>query len=133
MKSCQWVLLAFELKKLMVFSGVTSSSNGFAKPKPPEEQQFCKAKTARRTIVQNLMVFSGVLRTWWLRWGSSGFFPPGGLANLKLIGVGLTVTGPGARPPMGCHSARRGIHAEQITLGELSWQIGTISCYLQNP
>jgi hypothetical protein len=40
------------------------------------------------------MVFSGVLRTWWLRWGSSGFFPPGGLA--KLIGVGLTVTGPGA-------------------------------------
>ena len=32
--------------------------------------------------------------TWWLRWGSSGFFPPGGLA--KLIGVGLTVTGPGA-------------------------------------
>jgi hypothetical protein len=44
-------------------------------------ERFCKAKTARRT-------------TWWLRWGSSGFFPPGGLA--KLIGVGLTVTGPGA-------------------------------------
>jgi hypothetical protein len=50
--------------------------------------------SASGIIVQNLMVFSGVLRTWWLRWGSSGFFPPGGLA--KLIGVGLTVTGPGA-------------------------------------
>jgi hypothetical protein len=40
------------------------------------------------------MLLGSASGTWWLRWGSSGFFPPGGLA--KLIGVGLTVTGPGA-------------------------------------
>ena len=42
------------------------------------------------------MLLGSASGTWWLRWGSSGFFPPGGLAKLIGVGLGLTVTGPGA-------------------------------------